>query len=87
MWCPTSQPGQLFCENYESFRVIAICEIIKTCKKMFEVCQEIKKLQSDSCSYSNKKVVDNFTKGLSRNVIDNVSREMGMRLMCVKPEW
>ena len=34
---------------------------------------------------TNKNLVDPFTKGLSRNVIDNASREMGLRPMSVTP--
>ena len=34
---------------------------------------------------TDKNLIDPFTKGLSRNVIDSVSREMGLRPMDVKP--
>jgi hypothetical protein len=45
------------------------------------------KLQSNNCYiYSNRKnLADPFTKGLSRNVIDCVSREMGLRTIDVMP--
>jgi len=49
---------------------------------MTEVYQEDEKLRSNKCDlYSNrqKNLADPFTKGLSHNMIEGASREMGLR--------
>jgi hypothetical protein len=56
-------------------------------KRCLKYVRKLRNFRVIAVCIQTKKVVDNFTKELSRNVIDNASREMRMRLMCVKPEW
>ena len=47
-------------------------------KKVVEICQETEKLWSYSVRLC-LDGLDQFTKGLSRNVIDNASMELGLK--------
>jgi hypothetical protein len=67
--------------NYDNQMVKGQYEVIKTHQKMITVYQEMRNSRVITLDYIHieKNLIDLFTKGLSHNMIDGASKEIGLR--------
>ena len=72
------------CDNQTVIKVKSSKDNMKSSRHVKRILKSVRKMRNSgviALDYINtsKNLTDPFTKGLSRNVIDNASKEMGMR--------